>query len=224
MKAIKNIFLILCITSLFTSCSKDDENNTDDFDGSIDSIENFYTPELLAALEDLGFTFNVGDNPPMINGTYLADAVTLQSSNIAQDNIGNTYSDITLIFSNQNNQTLSLDFLGYENNSVIESIETYVSGTDDDFNVFLKVESTRNEHTTLLAYAISGTMTTDGIINYQLVLIMLDDNGDPENNLIENNQGRLFVESDALCEFIDPDSRQNIDTNHRQNEITTTSN
>jgi hypothetical protein len=207
MKALKFLFVLLALTLSFTSCSKDDDGDDSEFDGSIDAIENFYTPELLDALNDLGFVINTGNNPPIMDGTYLTNPNLLENSNIPNDNIGSTYVDLQLKFFNQNNQNLTLEFEGLENTTVIESVQSFISGSGDDFSVFLKVESTRGGHTCIVAYAFTGTLTEEGLINYQNALVMLDDKGDPLNDLIENNTGRLFIDGDGLCTDITPDSR-----------------
>lgn len=215
MKTFKLLFLLLVFSLHLTSCNKDDDGDDSEFDGSIDAIENFYTSELLDALDELGFTINTGNEPPIIDGSYLANPHILETSNIPNDNIGDTYLDIFLTFSNQNNQNLTLDFLGSESNTNIESVQSFISGTEDSFSVFLKVESTRQGHTSVLAYAISGTISNEGILNYQLALVMLEDNGDPNNNLIENNTGRLFIDGNQLCELI---SSRSITTNKLNND------
>lgn len=207
MKKLKFLPILFTLVICFTSCNKDDDGDNTDFDGSIDSIENFYTPELIDALDNLGFAINTGNTPPILNGVYLANPLILSDSNIANDNIGSTYNDLQMMFTNQNNDNLTLEFQGLENTTVIESVQSYVSGFEDNFSVFLKVESTRNNHTSILAYALSGTLTSEGILNYQFALIMLDDHDDPEDNLIENNTGRIFVDGNELCSVVSSASR-----------------
>lgn len=207
MKHLKILSILLTLLIYCVSCSKDEEDNNSDFDGSIESIENFYTPELLDALDDLVFTIHEGDTPPNIEGTYLVNPLTLSKSNIAADVLGTVYSDFEMTFANQSNSDLSLDFQGLAGNSTIESVESYVSGSGNNFSVFLKVESTSEGHTSILAYAFSGTLASEGILNYQFILIMLDDRGDLNDTLIENNTGRLFVDGDELCSKISSDSR-----------------
>ena len=52
------------------------------------------------------------------------------------------------------------------------------------------------------AYIHSGTMTDKGIKDLHRVIIMLDDGGDPLNDLMENGKGRLIRDSDGLSERI----------------------
>ncbi len=210
MKALKHILLILCLSALFTSCSNDDENNTDEFDGSIESIENFYTPELLDALVNLGFNINTGENPPIVNGDYLLSPNILEVSNVSGDQPGNSFNNVQIEISNQSNESLTLNFNANDGGS-IEGIESYISGSGNNFSIFLKVENTTpDNHTWIGAYAYSGTLTSEGFTNFQFALIMLDDLGDPNNNLIENNSGRLFIDEDGLVEKVNSADRVSI--------------
>ncbi len=207
MKNSKLLLLLLILSLSITSCSKDDEDENAGFDGSIDAIENFYSPELLAALNDLGFIINTGNTPPIIDGTYLANPNVLENTNIPNDEIGRTFKDLQMKFFNQNNDNLNLDFEGIDGSALIESTQSFISGSDNHFSVFLKVETTRDGHSSLAAYAFSATLSAEGLLNYQSALIMLDDKGDPNNNLIENNTGRLFIDANGLCDVISPNSR-----------------
>lgn len=51
----------------------------------------------------------------------------------------------------------------------------------------------------IILYAISGTIAEGGITNAQYSLLMLDDDGDPDDILIENSEGRLFVDKDGTA-------------------------
>src|SRR5680860_77220 len=58
---------------LFNSCCRNcDEYSveTAEFDGSRKAIEEFYSPDLVEALVDLGFNLNVGSTPPNVEGNY----------------------------------------------------------------------------------------------------------------------------------------------------------
>src|SRR5690554_1874302 len=103
MKQLKLLSILFVVAACITSCSKDDDTDNSGFDGSIDEIENFYTPELLVALDTLGFNLNIGNTPPIIDGTYLANPVVLTKSNRNNDIIGQVYADLEMTFSNQNN-------------------------------------------------------------------------------------------------------------------------
>ena len=205
MKNLKTLSSSLLLFLFLMNCSSDDYEITpegsDEFNGSIESIENFYSAELLAALDDLGFEINTGSTPPDITGQFSISPITLLNSNFNDSYaIGHVFSNGLLSFSNQDNQTLTIDVHYEQGSSTNIGVQSYISGNDDLFSAFLKVESIQNGHTSIIARAFSGKITQNGIEDFYEVLVMLDDNGDPNNNLIENNQGRLFYDADGISE------------------------
>ncbi len=194
----KRCILLLSILALTFGCSSDDDNGSNEFDGSLESIENFFTPELVAALEDLGFNINTGNTPPDVEGEYFISPVILTASNVPSDNIGAVFADYTASFSNQNNGSLTIDFMGEGGNQSDIGNGSFVAGDGNEFTVLLKLTSQIGSIPVDTAFAISGTLTEDGIENLQNAVLMLDDKGDPEGVYIENNQGRLLSDSDGF--------------------------
>lgn len=202
MKTIKNLklasllFLFVMIT---ISCSDDDETTTSDqFDGSIESIEDFFNSDIIDSLNELGFTFNTGNNPPTIDGEFLASPFILQNSTVIGDVNGHLFNDYLINFFDQNLENLTLNFTSQNGNQSSEGFGSFVSGSNNSFSVFLKANSSLQGQTAKFAYAISGEMTSTGITNFQFANLMLDDNGDPAGVWIENNTGRLIIDSDGF--------------------------
>lgn len=196
------LFVVLLL-SVMLACSSDDDGNgdvgSDGFDGSIESVEEFYTPELVSSLEDLGFNINEGGSPPNIEGTYLSSPLVLEASTVPGDPEGSTFNDFTSTFSNLNVDELTVDFLGDQNSSSSVGDGSLVSGSNGQFTVYLKTD-TQNQGSVVVSSAlvISGTLTNEGIENFQLAALMLDDKGDPDDVYIDNNTGRLFEDGDGL--------------------------
>lgn len=192
----KKIIFLLATFTLFLGCSSDDDSGNE-FDGSLESIEDFFTPELVEALQDLGFIINEGGDPPNIEGTFFSEPFRLAASTVSGDFVGQAFPDYTSMFSNQDNSSLTIDFNGSGGSQVDEGFGSLVSGEDDRFSVYLKVDiQINNSNVAETGYAISGRMTDDGIEDFQLAILMLDDNGDPDGVYIENNTGRLIVDID----------------------------
>ncbi len=206
MKRITTIIPWILIFTLLISCDLEDliEDNYEDyipteFDGSIGSIEDFFNPNIVNSLQDLGFVIHPGNNPPnIIDGIYLASPFILQNSSVPGDNIGSTFQDYIITFFNQNSNLLTIDFTSENGNQSSDGYGSYISGSGNQFSIFLKTNTTYQGETAQFAYAISGSVAENGIENFQFANLMLDDNGDPGGFWIENNTGRLLHDGDSF--------------------------
>lgn len=197
----KNGFLIgtVVIALTFTGCIKqyDESQSTDSFTGSKSEIEEYFNPEIVKALEDLGYTFNTGGNPPSIVGDYLFSTMTLLNSTVDSDYIGQTFLDQYLNFSNQNGKNVM-----YSSSSSISSgngSASFVSGNGNKFSIYAKVKGTLQGYNGTFAVAISGEISSAGIQDILFANLMLDNQGNPGGVWIPNNTGRLVEDSDGLA-------------------------
>lgn len=194
----KNLDIItssFVILFLLNSCDKEESPS---FDGSIASIEKFYTPELVGALLDLGFQINEGSNPPNINGDYLISPMELFSTTVPSDRIGRIFDDYLTRFSNQNNSNLTIDMYGYGGGEVDDGSGSFISGDNNQFSVFLKITSQIGNYPSTSAFSFSGEFTDEGIYNIQFAVLMLDNKGNIEEVYIENNTGRVFIDNNGV--------------------------
>ena len=206
MKTIKQFLPSIFILMLLISCELvdteedvyDDENPIE-FNGSIESIEDFFNPNIVNSLQELGFIIHPGNTPPtIIDGTYLASPFILQNTSVPGDNIGSTFEDYIIDFFNQDSNALTIDFTSENGIQTSSGYGSYISGSGNQFSIFLKTNTTAQGETAQFAYAISGRVVENGIANFQLANLMLDDNGDPGGFWIENNTGRLLHDSDGF--------------------------
>lgn len=196
----KHKYLLLAVlTTITIGCSKGDN---DGFDGSLRSIEDFYTPELVHAMDSLGFAINTGNKPPEIEGIYDFSPVILQASSVPSDILNSRFLDYEITFSNQDNGELTIDYYGNQGIQTDDGDGSFISGEGNTFSVFLIVSSEINSYPADSAIALSGKMTDEGIENIQLAFFMLDNKGNPGGNIIHNNTGRIFYDSDGLSEKI----------------------
>ena len=201
------VFLFAITALTYTSCSKNDDE--DAFDGSQASLEDLFSQEVVEALNELEFKINQGVNPPNLEGTFYVSPFILTNSNVPQDNIGSRFADQRYTFLNQDNETNTIDFEGVQINNGLEFSEldgrgSFISGSGNSFSIFLVVEQERTESGTITqsAFAISGSISNEGIVEFEQSLIMLDNFGDPLNEYIENGQGRRFIDEDQLAEIV----------------------
>jgi len=198
--------------SLFVlGCSSDTVNEVDEevfatSEGTIAELRKFYNDGFVDTMISLGFKVNEGKTPPNLGGSFLITPFVLNASNIDgdQDNIGEGSGDYQATFSNQNNDMLSIDFLGNSNSGqqLDEGNGSFVIGSNGSFGVFAKTTTKLGSSTAVTAVAISGTLTATGIENVQFFGAMLDDNGDPQKIFIENNSGRMYIDGDGLAEKV----------------------
>ncbi|MDO5969207.1 hypothetical protein Q4Q35_05245 [Flavivirga aquimarina] len=196
----KLIFTLLALTILF-NCSKSDDNQDDVFEGSIEDIIAFYNEDLIDALEDLGFDINTGNAPPNLEGTFLFSPLILEASTVSGDIPGHLFSDYLATFSNQNNETLTIDYIGNHVNfsQKDEGNGAFISGSNNEFSMFLKTSSQINDSVLASAtIAISGKVTEDGLEDMQMAIMMLDNKGNPDGVYIPDNTGRLLYDSDFI--------------------------
>ncbi|WP_196888397.1 hypothetical protein [Aureivirga sp. CE67] len=196
---------LLAFVLVFTSCKDDDEDQyTGPFNGSIDSVENFYNQDIVNVLNSFDFPINTGDTPPNIEGAYYCSPLVLESSNIPTDYVGNVFLDYEFTVSNQNTGDLTIDFEGeHTGGSQVDfGTGTFISGNGNDFTVYLKLTSQIGSTPAESAMVLSGTIAEDGIENLEYALLMIDNNGNPEGVYIPNNGGRHIVDYDGFSESI----------------------
>lgn len=191
-------FIIAVFTFLFVGCSKDDDGDQVNFDGSTNAIVEFVGSDIYDELINLGMEIHSGDNPPNIEGKYLMAPTILENSNVPTDIIGLQFNDLLLEFSNQ--KGLEITFTGVEAKANSVGKGSFISGSGDHFSVFLDIINKRDMDPKEMEeiYVFSGRIAPEGIYDLQLSLFMVENNGNA--NTIENGQGRLFIDEDGLSE------------------------
>ena len=202
MKTLKDIALLLSSILFFVGCSKDADDPDQEIVntvGSMEELRSFYNDSFVNAMTTIGFTIYLGDSPPSLGGSYLIDPFVLEDSTIPgdEDNIGEGTGNYQITFSNQDNLTLTIDFVGMGDSQVDEGNGSFVTGANGKFSVFAKTTTQLGSVSAITAVAISGTLTANGIENVNFFGAMLDDMGDPKNTFIENNAGRFYLDGDG---------------------------
>ena len=184
---------LLCFMVLFNSCC-------DDYSDLIPG-QDFIPDNILKDIQANGQTIYTGYSPPDLSGVFYATPVVLVSSNF-QDSyfVGQKVVDNIFEFSDFDQNKLTLKTKITEVGiSESQGYGSFVSGSGGNFTVYVKAEyKDVKGHTLLLTNVISGTVQNNGIRNLQMSLFMIDDKGDPNNEYIENGQGRLFKDGDGI--------------------------
>jgi len=216
-----SIFLVI-LTTLFFSCTKGEDIDKK-FDGSKSAIVDFLGERAYDSIVKLGITFNTGNTPPDITGSYLVSPHILKKSLIPADRnyIGTKFNDHTLEFKNFNLKELTIDYIGNHTSSLTGTGDgVYISGSDNKFTIVLKVTMVRKEKDeedmeAKTTFVISGELDSDSkaILNYHNAFLMLDNEGNSPP-LIENFQGRLVYDKDGVSpEAIMPSKRTSTSNN-----------
>lgn len=170
----------------------------DGFVGSINSVEDFYTPEHVAALDSLGFIFNLGDTPPDLGGIYHFSPVILEKSSVPGDFIGRLFPDYFATIANQDNNTLTIDFSGQNGAQTDVGEGTFISGEGEKFTIYLKLTSQIGSYPAESTMTISGSIGDNGFNDIQIAVLMLDNNGNVQGVYIPNNTGRFLIDQDGF--------------------------
>lgn len=202
----KNLFLTLFIavaSMYFIGCDKSEESLIEE-NGLSKDINDFMPQEILDILESLDMPINTGGNPPSIEGAFLKSPNILMNSNRSNDNIGSTYADLTVTFSNQNTKKLTVTVKQKQNNTEGDGIGSYIVGNNNNFSVFSEIHSYNDTYndSSRVAKIYTGTISADGIVNYHDCIVMLDDYGDPNDHYIAIGDTRVFYDSDNIAEKV----------------------
>src|SRR5690606_23325657 len=211
------ILLTLCAAFFLNSCVESEKSFFEDaeefgFTGSQDDIIDFLSQDAYNSLLDLGIPINTGDTPPNVEGAFRMTPYILENSNVENENfeIGDLFADNKFYFSNQNFETLSIDFYKetINDNGVLISTETglfgksFISGSGNKFTIFVKTEGFSEGSSGQVHFingvAVSGTLAADGVQDMKHAFVILEKTGDVNGEFINEDEGRLFEYADGL--------------------------
>jgi len=190
------IFFTLCLS--FSSCKKAETD-----DGFSEEIQNLVPDSLLQAIIDLGMPINEGKTPPTIENIYLASPFELVASNRAGDVVGKLFSDLKIEFTNQDNDQLTLTVNYVNGPEKGEGLGSFMSGSGNNFSVFVEQVSYISGYRADLVQIISGTKTSSGIKDLYYSLFMINNYDNPGEVWIANGEGRIVYDSDGLSPVIE---------------------
>jgi hypothetical protein len=199
--------LLLIVAAFFALASCSDKSSGGNGVGVEDNgltsdINDFVPDSLIEIIEALGMPVNRGDSPPILQGYYLCSPFILINSNRPSDIIGRQYSDYYMRFYNQNTRklTISLDYQNYPEEG--EGLGSYIVGENGNFSVFSRLTSYYLSDSAYVLLLLSGRKIANGIENLHIAAFMLDNFENPSGYFINNNDGRVFYESDSLAEEV----------------------
>jgi hypothetical protein len=199
-KALFSLMMILSVLTLvLTSCKKEDDELSKD-------IQNFVSDEVLEQIMDMGMVINKGIDPPDMEGEYLASPYELIGTTVADDwDLGTIFADYYFRLYDQDNEDLTIKLDYYNGGEEGSGLGGFIAGNGKKFSVFIEVESEYSGYEATLLHVISGTMGDDGIEDFYFTNYMLDNNDNEGGVWIENDEGRVLIDSDGDSPFTDYD-------------------
>ncbi len=185
---------------------------------------------LIDKVRQMGVKVNEGTKPPLFQGTYWLSPNVMTKTDVPNDSyvVGQVFVNYKINLYNQDNNklTMSLDTKGYSSNGTEVSNSVgqdgaYISGNGKFFTVFVISEGkfTYNTSKYKMLEVYSGEITSAGIKNLQNAILMMDNYGNINDDLIPNETGRAFKDDDGLSEVLSsfrltPSNETEVGTGH----------
>jgi hypothetical protein len=166
-------------------------------EGLSEDIQNIIPDDLIKTVKDLGMKIYEGNTPPSVNGTFLATPLVLKKSNIADDEIGEEYDDLIFTLKNYNSEAKTISLEADWGGEISNSVRSFISGTGNNFSVFVEVTVTDGSAACKSVDIYSGTLTSTGIKNFYYSFIITEDYGDPYDEWAEIGEARVFYDKDG---------------------------
>ena len=161
---------------------------------------------------------NKGLDPPDMEGEYLASPYELSASNVPDDySLGTIFADYYFRLYDQDNDDLTIKLDYYNGGETVPAWVVLFPVMEINFLFSLKW----NRNTTVIkppcfmSYPVPWAMT--GIEDFYFTNYMLDNNDNEGGVWIENDEGRVLIDSDGDSPFTDYEFKST--KSHRQSVI-----
>jgi len=188
------IIILMLFASLFYLASTCDKQGKDLPQEVLDML----TDEQIEQLKKDGLNIYEGQNPPNVEGAYLADNEYCVYSSDGDDD-WYTY-DYYYNLTNQSGDTLIVAYNGGPGSDISTGDLAYISGDGDNFSIFVESHGIVYGITYTDVTVYSGTIAADGIHDFQFGFIMTSKGDDPYEELMDVGEDRIFIEDDGLAE------------------------
>ncbi len=142
-----------------------------------------------------------GVNPPDVTGVYFIDPMAAVYCEDYYFDPGDLVFSEVIRFYNQDMKRNTLDYSEYSEsgNTYLNGEGCFISGSGDYFTVFFNTYGESNGVPIKTAMVISGEKTYSGIKDLYYAFIMVDDGGDPYEELMEEGVFRVFEDADGIA-------------------------
>ena len=185
-----------------TSGDDDDDDDGGRIDDVPDDVNDFLDQEDIDKLKNAGLEIYTGDNPPNIEGSYLANSQITVYDDAGQ--VGYQPADYIYTFADQTDAgSISHSYDSPDAGDSGSGLGAFISGDGDCFSVFVRVEGSTYECDYEMPEIFSGCLNDEGIADFAIGFIMTDKEGFGCDALIEEGQARIIEEEDGLAEEIE---------------------
>lgn len=168
--------------------------------GESTDIETTVPPEILDAMKPY-ITIYSGNTPPNIENTYFIDpmvTVYCQDEDEGGYEKGKVVSSTYIKFQNQNNTAKTIGYADRSGDQISVGKGAFISGSGNNFTVYLDTEGTSSGIYTRTALVISGTKTSTGIQGIRYAFVMVEKGDDPDAELMDEGVFRVFEDKDGM--------------------------
>lgn len=193
MKKIPLIMLLVAITIF--SCKKESPGN-----GLSDKINNIIADSVIKAFESRGLVINRGNNPPKVEGVFLASPFELHSPFGPADPYlkGRIIENYLYKIYDQVGDEAKVDYKNSVSDNAI-GLGSFISGSGNKFTLFAKNTGTNNGINYRVVSIITGELTSAGIKDMQHAFVLTEKDGDDGNSiLMPEGKGRIWFDNDKL--------------------------
>lgn len=169
--------------------------------GESTDIETTVPPEILDEMKPY-ITIYSGNTPPNIENTYFIDpmvTVYCQDEDEGGFKKGDIVSSMYIKFANQNNTAKTIGYAGRSGDQISDGKGAFISGSGNNFTIYLDTEGTSSGIYTKTALVISGTKTSTGIQGIRYAFVMVEKGDDPDSELMDEGVFRVFEDSDGMA-------------------------
>ncbi|MEO8770381.1 MAG: hypothetical protein ABI402_09865 [Ferruginibacter sp.] len=175
-------FFLALIVFTAPSCKKDHDSGN----GLSSKINNIISQEIIDELESRGMAINKGDQPPSIEGIYLANPYTLTSPYSSEDpwQAGHVIGDYKYKMYDQKGDDVKLDYKNASLSDIGNGVASFISGSSKKFSLFAQLTGVSSGISYKQVSIISGEITADGIKDFQFAFVLTEKGGDGSNSIL----------------------------------------
>jgi hypothetical protein len=191
-RSLRRVLPLMALTAVLASC------------GLMypEEVRNIISQQQIRLLEESGLKVHSGLNPPDVEGSYRTTTLkaTFDSTNIYPSVYAYYY---RFYDQDDDRNSVRIDYNGGNGGDVANGEGAFLSGNGSRFSLFVEAEGVTNGIPYRQVSVYSGTITEQGIKDFQLGIILVEKDGDDNDVLLMPVEGRrVFVEEDGLAERV----------------------